>query len=174
MASTQNSSSAINRAPKKTVHWKWVNETCDEFGNRELVWADPGEPHSSSRDPNVPKISLRFKQDPFNYPHSSYYKLPTSPPTPILQPLRGDADVPILDLYNLTLSSTNVPPLKPALKTPYAAPYIRYSLSGVYTQQEWSLEPELGRTVVSRATQIKNVNIPIAATLSFPNANIIS
>lgn len=152
--------------PKKRVRWKWSNETCDEYGNREIIWADPPPPSNLSGNLNGLNISLRFTQHIYSYPYSPSAKLPTLPPSPILQPLRGHADVPPLDLYNNFCNTNFDPPLIPAISTPYATPPIKYSLSGVYTQQEWSLEPELGRIVVNRASRIKNVSISVSFSLS--------
>ena len=142
-----------NEQPKK-VHWKWTNQACDEYGNIEIVYADPPSSISSpSPDPNrSTKLNLRF-----TYPFSSSSKLPPPPPSPILQPLCGDADVEPLGLCNNSdiIATFSI---KPALKTPYPTPQILHTISGVYTPYEWSHERVLARIEASKPSTIMNVS----------------
>jgi hypothetical protein len=147
---------ASNKSSKnKKVHWKWTDQSVDEYGNIEISHANPPSPPSPPPTTNrSTKLNLIF-----NYPYSASSKLPLPPPSPVLQPLRGDADIEPLDLYDIS-SAPTAPSLKPALRTPYATPQILRNLSGVSTPREWSHELELARIEVSKPSRIKNVSAP--------------
>ena len=87
------------------------------------------------------------------------FEASSSPASLLLQPLHGDANIEPFDLC-VTPDAKPINSLEPALRTPYAAPQILYTISGVYTSHEWNHELVLARIEASKRSPTRNVSSP--------------